>query len=215
VSDMDGAEHSPRERARQAEIGFDPTISRMTQPATNPYAPPESTVTDRPCGEQEIWREGKSVVSARDAHLPDRCVVCNEPAEDYWFLKKMSWHSPWLFLLLLANLLIYLIVALCVQKTARVRVALCPRHRARRQLGLWCGWLGLFASVACLVSPGLYAYPDDMTRDVVASMGLIGLVGFPIVALVMTQVVRPRRIDSDHVWLKVGKPFADSFATRD
>jgi len=189
----------------------------MTQLTIDPYAPPEAVVEGRGSeADQEIWREGKFVVCARDAHLPDRCAVCNEPAQGYGFLKKMTWHSPWFFLLILANLLIYLIVALCVQKTAKIRIGLCPRHRARRERGLWVGFLGLAVSIVCLASPALVVYPDGgLARDVVPMVGLVGLVLCPILGVLMTQLVRPRRVDQDHAWLRVGKPFASSFPERD
>lgn len=188
----------------------------MTQLTTNPYAPPESPIAVKPDeGDHEIWREGKFVVCRRTVHLPERCVVCNEPAAGHGIARKMGWHSPWLFLLILGGLLLYVVVALCLHKSARVRFSLCGRHRARRRLGMWIGVGGLFLSVACLVSPAFVDYGDHgLGEDIVPITGLIGLLVCPIIGVIMTQMIRPRRIDHELVWLRVGKAFADAFPER-
>ena len=143
-------------------------------------------------------------------------MACNEPAQGFGYVKKMGWHSPWLFLLILAGLFVYLIVALVVHRSAKVRVALCPRHRRRRQVGLWLGFGGMFLSMAFLFSAAFVEYVDlGLDENVVPIAGLIGLFGFPIVGVIMTQMIRPRRIDHEHVWLRVGRAFADSIPERE
>jgi hypothetical protein len=46
--------------------------------------------------------------------------------------KTFRWHSPWLYLLILPGLLFYVIVALVVQKKARIDVPFCGSHRSWR-----------------------------------------------------------------------------------
>ena len=189
----------------------------MTQLTTNPYAPPECADQGMPpqkLENGEIWREGRYVVCPRDAHLPDRCVRCNKPAEDYSLLRKLSWHHGAWFLLILLNLLIYLIVALCIRKTAKVHVGLCRRHRRKRRLGLWLGYGGFMLSVGCIIV-AITVEMGEMLPAIIGPAGILGLVLFLVVGIVMSQVTRPIKITRDQVWLSVGKRFAASLPTED
>ena len=67
----------------------------------------------------------------------------NAPAEGYTKKFNLSWHHPALYLIVLAGVLIYVIVALIVRKTARVNIPLCPAHRAKRRNIILTG-LGVF-----------------------------------------------------------------------
>jgi hypothetical protein len=88
-------------------------------------------------GNQEgtAWRDGNLVVTYNENILPARCYKCNEPVARPPMKRKVYWHSPgyyWLILigiLVRAGLLIYIVVALFVRKRAIVSVHLCARHR--------------------------------------------------------------------------------------
>src|SRR5690242_18011661 len=77
-------------------------------------------------------RRGKELLVPRSAALPACCIKCGQPAEKPW-RKKFYWHTPWLALLVLLNLLIYIIVAVIVRKNMELNVPLCDRHHADRK----------------------------------------------------------------------------------
>ncbi len=97
--------------------------------AASPLTPPVQPTRRVP----ELHRKGKQLVVELGAVFPDRCLKCNAPAEGFKKRFNVSWHHPALYLLVLLGLLIYVIVALVVRKTARLDIPLCPRHRALRR----------------------------------------------------------------------------------
>ena len=88
----------------------------------NPYAPP-ADISDgggRWGGADEgggLWRERFLLVMDKTATLPDdRCIVCHAPATGKPLRRKLSWHTPWWYLLVLFNLLVYVIAAMIVRR---------------------------------------------------------------------------------------------------
>ena len=163
---------------------------------TNRYAPPKAVLDDRTGADAQMWREGKVLVMRKDGEFPHRCIKCNEPSIAPLRRYKLSWHSPWLYLLLLLALLLYAIVAAIVRKTAVVRVGLCERHQRRVLWGRIVGWGGLALEIA-LVWAG-------MALDV-PQLPLIALaLALPwiIAAMVINRLVLPVRIDDQYVRLK-------------
>jgi hypothetical protein len=174
----------------------------------NPYAPPaEDPGSWRPVHGGACWREGDAVVVRRpEAELPDRCVRCNEPAQGYRLQRKLYWHHPGLYVVLVISPLIYVIIALIVRKTTSVTAGLCPVHRARRKNGLLIGWIGVPVS---LVACGTSIATD--TPEAIVGGFLLFFVCL-IAGAVMAQVVVPKKMDQNHAWLRVGQPFLDSIS---
>lgn len=179
----------------------------VTQP--NPYAPPQADGalgfhTGFGSQDQRIRREGDLlVIPARGAALPHRCVVCNAAGQRH-LRRKLYWHPQGYYALLFIGALFYVIAALIVRKSAEFELTLCDQHAARRRNGFLLGWLGF---LACLI--GLIALAS--TSDVLAILFGIGLFILPIVGIFMAQVIAAKRIDESQAWLKVGKPFLESF----
>ena len=102
----------------------------------NPYAPPQARIVARAPGSgdsEHVWRENNTVVLLPNADLPPRCVKCNAPAEEPVKQRTLYWHTPWLYLLILVSLLIYLIVALIARKGVTLHPGLCTEHRTARR----------------------------------------------------------------------------------
>ena len=72
----------------------------------NPYAPPKANVEEVPQG--AVWRDGDTLLLRPGTIWPTRCVKCNLPAVQPVKARWVSWHSPWLYFLLLLNLIICL-----------------------------------------------------------------------------------------------------------
>src|SRR5579872_5285818 len=105
----------------------------------NPYAPSRASLAGAAVAATDAggtWRDGAVLVLSREASLPPRCVRCNEPADEPTKSRKVYWHSPWLYLLILFNLIIYAIVAAIVRKKAVVAPGLCSAHKKRRRIGI-------------------------------------------------------------------------------
>ena len=176
----------------------------MTEPPIdNYYAPPTADTTFTSVAGTTIHREGDSVVVPKDgASLPPRCVRCNLPASRR-LLRRLYWHHPALYLLILVGLCFYLIPALIVRKRAVVEVGVCDQHHKRRRLGIAIGWLGFLASFVGMIA----------TLDPVPELGLLFLltmIATPIVGALMAQVVSATRIDNQQAWLKTGRAFLES-----
>lgn len=178
----------------------------MSQPKPEPYNPytaPTTVVnpvTAFLASAGDFLRDGKLLVVRKGATFPDRCVRCNAPAEGYRLRRNLSWHHPLIYLILLANLLIYIIVALVVRKTAKLEVPLCPEHRASRRNVLLMAWGLVLASVPVGIALG-QALPDaQLWVAFVVGFGLF-LAGAFYGAIAAPPVVATR-IDDYFVWLK-------------
>lgn len=180
--------------------------------ARNPFAPSRATLdaaADAPNelrGDQGVWREGRVIVLSPDAALPRRCVKCNQPAHEPTQTRKVYWHSPWLYLLILFNLIIYAIVALAARKKALVAPGLCVDHKKRRRNALAVGWLGfLFGFVLLFIGLGTDVGPWG------PFLGVVVMLASVIVGMIKGRIVYASRIDKTHVRLKgCGQPFLDS-----
>ena len=53
-----------------------------------------------------LWRSGKTLVAAKDAPFPDRCVVCAQTNDLHRVKRRLYWHHPAIFLTLLAGALV-------------------------------------------------------------------------------------------------------------
>lgn len=169
----------------------------------NPYAAPETdvaigAVVAVPDEGEGLWRDGGLLVMDKTASLPERCVVCNAPASGRPLRRRLAWHAPGWYLLVLFNLLVYAIAALVVRKKADIRVGLCEAHRARRRTWMAVAWL---LTLAAVILPFLLAIISAdaglvgmlLILPLILIAGLIGILG--------TRVVYARRIDSTFAWI--------------
>lgn len=163
----------------------------------NPYeAPRQDSFNADVSG---AWQDGPLMVLSKDAVLPDRCIQCNGPAEGYRLKRSLHWHSPGWYLLILFNIILYAIVALCVQHTAKIYVGVCPEHRARRRRVITIAWLSLPLAIGVWIVGSLAFPPDWIGVFIVVGIVLI-LVG-AIYGTVASRLFVTKRIDKRFVWL--------------
>ncbi|MEP6706292.1 MAG: hypothetical protein ABJC05_02165 [Pyrinomonadaceae bacterium] len=143
----------------------------------------------------EVWHKNSILIFNKDATLPPRCVKCNSPT-DGSLRRKLSWHHPALYLLLLVGILIYVIIAAILSKRATVDIGLCAGHRRKRRNGMILGWLmfvgGIFVAIIGFASD----YPI---------VGIIGIVLIPVGLvwlILVARIVTVKKIDDRFVWLK-------------
>jgi hypothetical protein len=80
-----------------------------------------------------VYRDGKNLVVMRGAQLPLICVCCGQAPAGGQLRRKLYWHAPWLFILLLPGIIWYAIVAFIVRKRMDVGISLCEQHKMRYQ----------------------------------------------------------------------------------
>jgi len=102
----------------------------------NPYAAPTAEEPPPPLAVGRIgpfyFTDGRFLIVRDGAELPTVCPVSNRPVDqDGWRNKtQISYTPPWVFLLILVNVIILLIVALAIQKKAKITYSLAPDIRA-------------------------------------------------------------------------------------
>jgi uncharacterized membrane protein len=176
----------------------------------NPYAAPATEL--RTESGEHCWRDGKVVVLRAGHDFPARCICCNAPATPPRKGRSLSWHSPWLFLLLLLNILVYLVVALLARRRVKLHPALCTVHAAARRRGLWTG-VGILLLGLLVLFSGTAAYGNDpygLSGPLVLGGSLLLLVALWIASRVPASL-SAARIDRREVRVRgAGEPFLAS-----
>jgi hypothetical protein len=142
-----------------------------------------------------IWRDKSTLVMTKDASLPDRCVKCNAPARGLRLKRRLSWHYPVLYLLILVAVLIYVILAALLSKRATVYLGMCAEHFQRRRKKIFVGWLLLAMGVGSIIAGVGYDYP------ILALIGLASLLFAAFWLVFVSRVVAVKKIDDQLVWL--------------
>lgn len=177
----------------------------------NPYAPPLASVISSGSA-TGCYRRGRLLIVPRaDApYFPcDSCVKCGRPAI-VTLRRKLSWHHPAWFFLILVNLLIFVIVALCVSKRMILTVGLCDTHRARRKVWILVSWLCLTAGVVFFVMFAKTNHSDALNL-LLAGMGCV-LLCLIFACVVSYVIVRPKRITpSECILAGAGESFLQQF----
>jgi hypothetical protein len=145
-----------------------------------------------------LWRDSTMLVLRKEAELPDRCMACNQPADGRRLKQTFYWHPPAYYLLVLINLIVYVLVAMMVRKSAKLEIGICERHQRQRFRAAIVGWVGTPLGILAIASAG--ASRSGAPTFLIVGIGL--LLFSLIFAIVRRQLVSPKRIDRNFVWLK-------------
>jgi len=185
----------------------------LSTEALNPYAPPQSNLqstVETPPGRMfgmsndagaGVWRTGDLLVMQKGASLPNRCLVCNQPAS-VQFPRKMYWHHPWVYLMILPGILIYAIVAMIVRKRADVVLPLCTEHAEKRKRAATIGTLLIVLGLVAMFGSCTQADGSGDTFAMILGLGALVLFAGLIVLAVGANLIVPKKIDDYYVWLK-------------
>ena len=175
----------------------------------NPYAPPadisDSGGSGRRWGGADdgggLWRERSLLVMDKTATLPvDRCIVCNAPATGKPLRRKLFWHSPWWYLLVLFNLVVYAIAAMIVRRKVDLRVGLCDTHRSRRRWWIALAWSLVLGAIG-LLAIGLTTRLTDGTAASLIGLAVLGFLAGGIIGIYGPRIVTAKQIDDRYAWI--------------
>lgn len=174
----------------------------------NPYAAPKAAVLETP-PPQACWREGKVLVMRVGSGLPARCVKCNQPALRPMKEKKLWWHHPAWYLLILINIILYAVVAMVVRKKATVALGICEDHDQRRRGLGYVAWT-FFAVGIALMWAGI-----SIERGALIAIGALGMLAAIIVGIISARSAYPTKITKEEIHLKgCGAAFLESLPSR-
>lgn len=142
-----------------------------------------------------VWRDRSTLVMSKEASLPDHCVKCNASANGLRVKRRLSWHHPAIYLVILVAWIIYVVLALVLRKQATVYLGLCPEHYQRRRNLLIIGWVLLAIG---LVSP-VVGFSSDYPA--VGLFGILILFISIIWLVIINRIVTVKKIDDRFVWL--------------
>ena len=166
----------------------------------NPYAPTQASLksAENVPAAGGLWRDDKQLIVAHGATFPHRCVKCNEPSEPPHKVRKVYWHHPAVYVLLLGYAILYIIVALIVRRSAEINPGLCAEHREKRTLWIAIGWLGsIGGAIAAIVLSRLLNFDAGLGP----ALAIVVFVLFAILGIVKARVLYPKRIDDRYARL--------------
>lgn len=170
----------------------------------NPYAPPRSDLQG-PAEDPAVagvWRRGDLLVMEPGAVLPERCIVCNGPA-DLYHPKNLYWHHPAINYLMLLNKVLFLVVSLLAKKKVQVDLPLCHCHERRRKR--WATVAAILIMIGIVVWSASGTQIQNNERGLFELLIMVG--GFFVCTglIVLGTGGTPAyaaHIDEDYIWLK-------------
>ena len=160
-----------------------------------------------------IVRQGSALIipvagPGQAAVLPPQCIKCGAPADGKPVERTYYWHNPALYLLILAGLLIYAVVAVVVRKGMKVRVSLCLQHAQRRSIWVTLAWVLPVAGIAdAFILPQL-----NVDGGVVALIAVILILTGLVIWAVVGNPIRPKSIDQYRgIFTGFGENFLQQF----
>jgi hypothetical protein len=149
----------------------------------------------------------------RGFDLPPVCMKCGAPATQFKE-RTFSWHSQWVYVLLLAGLVPFVIIALVLTKRMRVAVPFCDAHAGhwwKRNLFIVGGLLLL---IAMLIFGAVRSGPggnDSLSRALLIAVGIGFLVWIVLAIIVSLTMIRPTEITANSITLTAVSPaFVDA-----
>lgn len=182
----------------------------------NPYAAPESVSDFAPSvapsgfAPDRFYVDGNLIMCGTPVALPAICVITGETEDVVLIKKTVTWVPKWIYITLLAGLLILLIVYLVVRKECKTSYHLSRRLRNRKRWMIFAGFVGFFGGFAIMI-----AGADSQIPEVLVPLGLISLIS-SLVLLILGQppIKAVRHENGVKFWLKGFKqPFFDQLRT--
>jgi len=192
---------------RQAGLGqplrpgvnpFAEQINPYAAPGHEGFAPPVVRTDLSPFA--GLWRQGNLLVMHKRAPLPDICLKSNQPAQRR-LKRNLSWHHPAVFLLVFVSVLIYIIVALIIRKTATIQIALSDDWLVRRRRRMIIAWSSILVCIL-LFAVAVPNADSAQWAPIAIIVAIVGSLVAAIYGLLACRMVWPQRMTDDYIWLK-------------
>ena len=158
---------------------------------------------------------------SRPGDLPDVCAKCGAEAEHH-VTKKFTWVPPWVFITILAGLLVYVVLAVILQKQYTVAVPFCKDHKGHWVKRLLLSLGGFFVLVGGGIGLAILmgvlsdsaAPADKDTYGIIAGLSVVGGLLAWVVVIVVAQwtAIKPKEITDNSITLTgVSQAFASAY----
>jgi hypothetical protein len=162
----------------------------------------------------------------RQGGLPDRCVICNAPAQSRRVKRTLYWTPrawrigsaavvvgfavlggalmPYVMLGFWPLLLVLIVVNFFIRKSLKLELGICPRHQRLRTFLISLSWIciaGVFA--------GVFTMTAGMPGTIIMLCSIAALVVLATLqSFIGVQKIRLTELSVDHAWLSgTGAPF--------
>lgn len=155
--------------------------------------------------------------TAERGDLPPACMRCGEPSTVVK-ARTFSWHPSWVYVLLVAGVLPFLIVALIMTQRIRVLVPLCDAHKNHwltRNLVIWTSFFGLAVlgagSLILMGENGPGRGNDPLPGYLCGGVVVCLIIWVFVAAVLQTTAIRPAEVTDGGVTLiGVGERFVEA-----
>lgn len=150
------------------------------------------------------WRKGKLLVVGREGSLPIRCFRCNSGDDVTKIKRRLYWHPPLVYVLIVAPLL-FILVGLFTRRTQVVHVPICGEHKKRRmRQQLYAGGLAIIGLGISIAAAFTATAPSANSQGITVAMvglGMLLVLVAIIWGVVASRMVYPSRITRTHAFL--------------
>ncbi|MFK7911666.1 MAG: hypothetical protein AB8F34_13845 [Akkermansiaceae bacterium] len=158
----------------------------MTLESQNPYSTPQAETILHPSAQvdpRNYYVDGKFLVVRHGAELPDRCIKTGVELPDAKRKKKtIYWAHPAWALLILAGLLVYFIVYLCIRKKVTLTFSLSKSAKNKKLVRMLACLGGAFGSLALAI----FFFANSDSSDNYAMFGVFGMILFVVGLIAMS-----------------------------
>ncbi len=144
----------------------------------------------------DAWASGNHLIVGHAAVLPAICIKCGRPAEPQPVNRRFRWHPPWMYVLIIVGLLIYVIVAAIASKHISIKLPLCRRHGEKyRTLG-WASAILLLGAIPEMIVAGTYLPDSQQGYGILA--GFVAIAAGLACLILHGSILRPSEINAQY-----------------
>ncbi len=171
----------------------------------NLYATPLAPMPNQfaPAIDTNLYRLDDLLVFDKNAVLPDELCLKSTTKASGKLRRNLTWHHPAVFLALLANILIYALLAIVLSKKATIYIGLSDEWFAKRRRRIAIAWAAILLSLGTLIGGVVVISSPAGDDDVGAALMISGFFGFLAAALyglLAPRLVSPKKITDSHVY---------------
>lgn len=153
-----------------------------------------------------IWSRGDTMIFHKAAVFPDICLKSGKPAGGSRFRQKLNWFPPWIYVMILVALLIYIILVAVFNKTATIDVAVLPEFKKRRRTLIAIGASAMVASLVGFFGAVAWMISTDPDVNPLAVVLLLGSIFFFVASWIylvwVPRMFKVQKITDNYVYLR-------------